>query len=54
MDDLIQKQAQSLESTTLAVDSFATVLSCITEFSSIEQALAVQDENDRQKLELIG
>jgi hypothetical protein len=31
-----------------AVDSYATILSCLVEFNSIEQQLALQDEDDRQ------
>ena len=32
------------------VDQYATVLTCLTEFTSIEHALALQDEEDRQDM----
>ena len=37
-----------------AVDSYATVLACLVEFDSIEHALALQDENDREDMQLLG
>ena len=36
------------QETKKAVDSYATILSCLVEFNSIEQQLALQDEDDRQ------
>lgn len=37
-----------------AVDSYATVLACLVEFGSIEHALALQDELDREDMQLLG
>ncbi|CDW87818.1 UNKNOWN [Stylonychia lemnae] len=37
-----------------SVESYSTMLSCLVEFCNIEQALALQDEQDRQKIQLIG
>eukprot|EP00347_Sterkiella_histriomuscorum_P021638 403333283 len=37
-----------------SIEHYATILSCLVEYSSIEQALCLQDENDRQKIQLIG
>jgi copper chaperone CopZ len=31
-----------------AVEQYATVMTCLVEFNSIEQALALQDEDDRE------
>jgi len=33
-----------------AVENYATVITCLVEFNSIEQALAVQDESDRKNM----
>ena len=33
-----------------AVESYATVMTCLVEFNSIEQALALSDENDRYNM----
>lgn len=33
-----------------AVESYATVITCLVEFNSIEQALALQDEEDRKSM----
>lgn len=41
-------------STNSNVDQFALVLSCLTEFIGIEQALSSQDEDDRKKIQLMG
>ena len=38
----------------LAVDAYATTLTCLVEFNSIEQALAIQDEADREDMQLLG
>ena len=37
-----------------AVESYATVLTCLVEFNSIEQALALQDDSDRKAMQLLG
>ena len=37
-----------------AVEQYATVLTCLVEFNSIEQALASQDEEDRDQMQLLG
>ena len=37
-----------------AVESYATVLTCLVEFNSIEQALSLQDEQDRKSMNLVG
>ena len=37
-----------------AVESYATVITCLVEFNSIEQALALQDEDDRKAMQLLG
>ena len=37
-----------------AVESYATVLTCLVEFNSIDQALALSDENDRNNMQLFG
>lgn len=36
------------------MDSYATILSCLVEFSSIEQQLSLQDEDDRHGIALVG
>lgn len=36
------------------MDQFATALACLVEFNSIEHALAVQDEVDREDMHLVG
>lgn len=41
-------------STKTAVEQYATVLTCLVEFNSIEQALATQDEEDRDQMQLMG
>ena len=35
-----------------SIESYATILTCLLEFSSIEQALSYQDEVDRNKVQL--
>ena len=37
-----------------AVESYATVITCLVEFNSIEQALALQDEEDKSSMQLVG
>lgn len=37
-----------------AVESYATVLTCLVEFNSIEQALALQDDEDKKAMQLLG
>ena len=37
-----------------AVEQYATVLTCLVEFNSIEQALALSDETDRNNMQLFG
>lgn len=37
-----------------AVDSYATMLACLVEFNSIEHALTIQDEDDREDMQLLG
>ena len=44
----------SYSQTKQSVDNYATVLSCLIEFQSIEQALALQVEKDRNKMQLLG
>lgn len=50
----LQQIAQSYQSMQKAVDSYATILSCLVEFNSIEHALASQDEEDRSQMQLLG
>jgi hypothetical protein len=37
-----------------AVDAYATTITCLVEFNSIEHALAIQDEADREDMQLLG
>lgn len=53
MEELAQI-AQNFEGTQKAVESYATILSCLVEFNSIEHALASQDEDDRSQMQLLG
>lgn len=41
---------QNVHQTRQAVDSYATILTCLVEFNSIEHSLALQDEDDRQNM----
>lgn len=51
----IQKEGNdSIGDTKQAIESYATMLSCILEFNNIEQALSIQDEADRQNIALMG
>ena len=52
-EDMSQLVAQ-VGSTKSAVEQYATVLTCMVEFNSIEQALALQDEEDRDQMQLLG
>lgn len=52
-EDLSSSVSQ-FKSTKSAIDSYATVLTCLVEFNSIEQALALQDEADREDMQLLG
>lgn len=36
------------------VEQYATVMTCLVEFNSIEQALSLQDEDDRKQMQLLG
>lgn len=36
------------------LDQHSTILSCLVEFASMEQALAMQDEDDRSQMKLLG
>lgn len=53
MEDL-QTISQNSQGTLKAVNDFATILSCLVEFTSIDHALAVQDEDDRHQMQLLG
>lgn len=44
----------SLTDTRKSVESYATILSCLVEFNSIEQCLSLQDEDDRHQIALVG
>ena len=54
----LTEDVQSLTSTALgnqaAVSQYSTILACLVEFNAIEQALAVQDEQDRNQMQLMG
>jgi len=52
-EDMSQVVTQ-VQSVRQAVESYATVLTCLVEFNSIEQALALQDEDDRKGMQLLG
>jgi hypothetical protein len=52
-EDLNSSVAQ-FNSIKSAIEQYATVLTCLVEFNSIEQALALQDEADREDMQLLG
>jgi len=43
----MQSFTSQLDTTKKYVDNYATILSCVVEFQSIEQCLSLQDEDDR-------
>jgi hypothetical protein len=52
-EDMSQVVAQ-VNTVRQTVEQYATVMTCLVEFNSIEQALALQDEDDRRSMQLLG
>ena len=52
--DEMQQFTSSLDTTKKYVENYATILSCVVEFQSIEQCLSLQDEDDRHQIALVG
>ena len=48
----VQKILEGTNKVKHVVDSYATVLTCLVEFNSIEQALQEQDEEDRKGMNM--
>ena len=52
--DELSQFTSSLSETKRYVDQYATILSCMVEFCSIEQCLSLADEEDRHQIQLTG
>ena len=50
----VQRILESSNKVRNVVESYATVLTCLVEFNSIEQALQEQDEEDRKGMNMYG
>jgi DNA-binding transcriptional regulator YiaG len=54
MQEELSQSTSGLETTKRYVENYATILSCVVEFCSIEQVLSLADEDDRQQIQLSG
>ena len=54
LSEVAQKTLDNVDQVKGAMESYATILTCLLEFNSIEQALAYQEEIDRNKFQLKG
>jgi len=54
LSDVSSKTLDNLDSIKSSVEGFATIMSCLMEFNSIQQSLSYQEEIDRNKLQLLA
>ena len=54
MSNDVNNLINTVMSNQAAVQQYATILTCLVEFNAIEQALSIQDEMDKNQMQLLG